>query len=315
MARIAEGAEITGALSHREFGCRRNYSAIDTLMTSLTPAQEMLRHNLTPHVKINRPTIMTNDFEGAFNSVLHDSLNDIPRHFGIPNSLVQVIADFDGNRQVYIEFDGQKGKPVDFSAGLLQGSPLSPLLYVVYDAAVCKYSAKPTELTTTYVDDKPMLQGAKSQRFSTQRLQERLTYQIKRGPQLNIKYAPANVELMHLAAGTKKVARDESTIQLYDHSVHPTNYLKLLGVWIDHRLSFKRHAAFDSSRARGSTGMLWKLTKRKGITPNTLHHLVLSAAVPAFTWGSEVWWTGVRHVIDQVTPAYHMMAPLITGLP
>lgn len=90
-----------------------------------------------------------------------------------------------------------------------------------------------------------MLQWAKTQKYATQRLQERLDHHLLRGPTLNIRYSTLKAELMHLAASTS--TRDETPIRLYDAEVRPTNYLKSLGVWIDHRLSFKRHAAYASS--------------------------------------------------------------------
>lgn len=37
---IAEAAEICGALTSREFGCRKHLSAIDALMTTITTTQE-----------------------------------------------------------------------------------------------------------------------------------------------------------------------------------------------------------------------------------------------------------------------------------
>lgn len=214
-------------------------------MVTLTPAQDSLRHNNTHHRKINRPTIMTNKVERAFNCVLHQKLKDILQHFGFPSSLVETIADFNTNRRMYLEFDGQRESAVDFPAGLPQGSPLSPILYVVYVTAIAKYTTKPTKITTTYVDNEMMLQGAKPQRFATQRLQDRLTYRIERGLVLNIQYLPTKTQLMHLAGSNNtKAIRDETTIQRYDQEVPPTNYLGSLGVWVDHRLIFKRNVAF-----------------------------------------------------------------------
>lgn len=32
-------------------------------------------------------------------------------------------------------------------------------------------------------------------------------------------------------------------------------------------------------------------------------------------WGSETWWTGACHILNQISPAYKMLAHTITGLP
>lgn len=61
--------------------------------------------------------------------------------------------------------------------------------------------------------------------------------------------------------------------------------------------------------------MLWKVTKNKGSSAGAIHHLCITATVPTLLRGSKAWWTGARHIVDQVAPTYHTMARTITGLP
>lgn len=273
-----------GSRKVQTVGCRSNRSAIDTLMMTLTTAQEQLRHNSTYMRKVNRPSIMINGVGWALNCVQHPTLINILTHYGFPTALVNTITKFHTNRSIYMDIDGERESLVHFNSGLPQGSLLSPILFIIYGAAIEKYHAMPTEQTTTYDDNEVMIQEAERQHFATQCLQERLDVHINTGLTLNIQYSPAKTELLHFAAGTKKAARDDTCIRLYGENLPPTNYFKSLRVWIDHRLSFKRHTTFASSRASGSTGAPWKLTKRKSISPGTLHHLLTSAAIPGFTW-------------------------------
>ncbi|KAL0630670.1 hypothetical protein Q9L58_010481 [Maublancomyces gigas] len=37
--------------------------------------------------------------------------------------------------------------------------------------------------------------------------------------------------------------------------------------------------------------------------------------MPAMTWGSEICWTGMAHILRQVSPAYNLVTRTITGLP
>lgn len=282
-------------------------------MVILTTAQDPLRHNNTYMRKVHRPSIISNDIEGAFNCLLHPTLMNILRHYGFPRSPVETIADFNTNRRIFLEFDEEKEEPVAFNSSLPQRSPLSPNLILIYGTAIGQYKATRTDQATMYIVDEVLLQGAKTQHFATQRLQGRVDSHLARCPALNIRYARPKTELMHFKAGTRAVG-DETKICLYDQQIGPAHQLKFLGVWIDHRLGFKRHAALASSRARSSIGMLWKVTKRKGISPGSLHNLITTACVPAFTWGLEIWWTGARHLIDQVAPAYNIMARLFIGL-
>lgn len=115
---------------------------------------------------------------------------------------------------------------------------------------------------------------------------------------------------MHIITGTRKVTR--TGISLYNTQVTPTNWMKSLGVWIDHGLGFKIQAAAASSKLRQQSTYLWRIMKRKGASLGAPNHLTHTATLPA---GSEVWWTGTRHIIDQVAPTNNTLARFITGLP
>lgn len=46
-----------------------------------------------------------------------------------------------------------------------------------------------------------------------------------------------------------------------------------------------------------------------------MHHLISTLAVPALRQGSELWWTGARHIVDNPCPTYHRLAMAATNLP
>lgn len=77
--RIAEAGTQSAAISRSHMDSRPNISAADTLIVTLTKAQEWLA--IKP--KINkrskgpttiRPSILANDIEGAFNCVIYSRL-------------------------------------------------------------------------------------------------------------------------------------------------------------------------------------------------------------------------------------------------
>lgn len=48
---------------------------------------------------------------------------------------------------------------------------------------------------------------------------------------------------------------------------------------------------------------------------NSFHHLATTLLIPTLLWGSEVWWTGARHILDNLRPTYYSIARLVTNLP
>lgn len=59
----------------------------------------------------------------------------------------------------------------------------------------------------------------------------------------------------------------------------------------------------------------FKDIRKKGASPNALHHLINTATLPAFLWGSEIWCTGAAHVVCQAGPTYNSITRYITALP
>lgn len=109
-SRVAEAGKATGAISETHMGSRENTSAIDTLMATLTPAQEWLNRPSKVNKRSKgpdppRPTIMTNDMAGAFNCVLTKTLREIMENYKMPKYLIQAVDNFTRDRSVAIFLD------------------------------------------------------------------------------------------------------------------------------------------------------------------------------------------------------------------
>lgn len=109
-----------------------------------------------------RPTLLANDIDAAFNRVHHDKLAEIMTKAGFPKYLVSWIHGFCTNRTLSFHFNGEDETPKTFESGLPQGSPLSPILFVVYSAPAIQPSQSKLQIDSIYVDDDPVLQGATS---------------------------------------------------------------------------------------------------------------------------------------------------------
>lgn len=122
---------------------------------------------------------------------------------------------------------------------------------------------------------------------------------------------------MHIISHKSRLLKeaDKTGVTLYGERVPPKECIKSRGMWIDHRLSFKIHAAAVNATTRQAAGFLWRITKRRRVTPGAIHHLAITTTIPAMLWGSEAWWMGALHVLTCIQPAYHAIARIITRLP
>jgi hypothetical protein len=73
--------------------------------------------------------LMALDFTNAFGSVPHQLFLDVMRMRGLPDSLIAVIADLYHDNSTVVEMNGQKSEHVSWKRGVIQGCPLSPILF------------------------------------------------------------------------------------------------------------------------------------------------------------------------------------------
>jgi len=74
------------------------------------------------------------DVAGAFNNVHHKRLIHNLRKRRMPAAISRWIGSFLQNRSTQLQFSGTKSENIPTPAGIPQGSPLSPLLYMYYNA-------------------------------------------------------------------------------------------------------------------------------------------------------------------------------------
>lgn len=90
-----------------------------------------------------------------------------------------------------MSFDGQQAPLATFTSGLPQGSPLSPVSFIIHAGAVkTQQPTHPAHSATSYVDDEVIVQGATSQKNASALLQKRLDESNARVPFLNINTSP-----------------------------------------------------------------------------------------------------------------------------
>lgn len=111
------------------------------------------------------------------------------------------------------------------------------------------------------------------------------------------------------------MTQNRPSIKIYDVLFTPSPVIKSLGVWDDQLLLFKGDAGQAAGRTRKGCGLLTHVSNWKGESPRALHHLAHNITLPILVYGSDICWTGARHILDRLKAPYHTIDSLITGLP
>jgi len=92
-------------------------------------------------------------------------------------------------------FQGAPGTPAPVIVGAPQGSPISPLLFVLYVAPL--HFKIPPGLMMSYVDDFALTVASLSYRGNIPRLWELFEKPERKGSRLGVSFSVAKTELIH----------------------------------------------------------------------------------------------------------------------
>src|SRR5438046_5151147 len=123
--RLSFFAESTDLLDSEQIGGRRQKSAIDAVL-SLVHDIQLAKHE----EKVTSVLFM--DIKGAFDHVSANQMLKICQKLQLSKSLCYWIRSFLQNRKVQLKFDGNRQKMSDIEIGIPQGSPILPILFLIY---------------------------------------------------------------------------------------------------------------------------------------------------------------------------------------
>jgi hypothetical protein len=309
---------------------RVRHSAIDALLWVVDPrAYSLSQLHSILHFQPPRPGLLAHDIAGAFNNTHPALLDQILEQRCMPTYLRNWTRAFNEDRRLSFGLDSRIEEPQPFRCGLPQGSPVSPVLFLIYANAGLENEDKARDVTdTSYVDDVSIVAAAPKPNAVIAILQKHTTEQLHRAESRGLTFAPGKSELLMflLQFSNRRTDLDRSKMPLSQkqtvdldvagRTLRPSTHLRYLGVTIDDDLGFKTHAAIAAAKGIQAIGALGFLRCHDWSVPAYVaHHLALVDVMPMITWGSPIWWNGSASVQSLLETTDNRIARWITGLP
>ncbi|KAI6824489.1 hypothetical protein KC343_g180 [Hortaea werneckii] len=279
--RVSFAVETYGLLPANHFGARKQRSAEQALLL-------LQEHIYTAWRNKRVVSLVSFDVKGAYDGVYKDRLLQRLQARGIPSDLVKWIDAFCSERTATIVVNGQaSGVRALEQAGLPQGSPLSPILFLFFNADLVQQRIDQNGGAIAFVDDYTAWVVGKSAAENMYRLQGIVQRATEWESRSGASFEGDKTAFTHFTRN-KTHQSSEEPITVKGEEIRPTPSVKILGLVMDSRLRYQEHAA------RAATKGL------RGLSPSVTRKLFNATVAPAVDYASSVWMHARRASAERV---------------
>jgi len=295
-SRLACVARVSGLHNPHQCGSLAGVSASDATTT--------LTHEVrTLQMARRKVSTLFLDIKGGFDNVTPPTLCNMLRARGVNPDLVSWTRSFLTGRTCRLLYQGSPKIFAPVSVGTAQGSPVSPLLYVIYDSGLdCEILQG---LTLSYFEDFSLMTSPTSYRRNIQSLQRHNAVWKARGTRLAVSFSIPKTELIHWRTIRDREPASRSPIH-QDGSIFPPKHeVRSLGYWFTPSISTTPHftkrlakaqAAFVAAKRLSLLGM--------GLPPFLCYRLASSLLFPIRSYGADTFEPTV-HMTRKLSAFWH----------
>ncbi|TKA53431.1 hypothetical protein B0A53_04421 [Rhodotorula sp. CCFEE 5036] len=281
--RLAYLAEKHQLLPAEHFGGRQGRSVDESVVCFVDKIKRQWRNgNVVVGVAL--------DVAKAFPSVNTEALCSGLARKGLPQRAVEWICSFMSDRTCDLRLEGVSSGPVEWKSGLPQGSPLSPILYLFYNAPALAALQTPSSMAVGWIDDINLLVWGKSAEAAVARANV-LMPALEDWSRTHLsEFEASKSDAVLYAPHNRKVSADLPDVILAGSPIPWSPSLTMLGTIIDKRLTFERHVAACASKASVAlTGVRLLSSARGYLRRRHTVQLVRTIVFPRLDWAAAAW--------------------------
>jgi ribonuclease HI/exonuclease III len=304
--RLSEYLERTGKLAATQFGARPRRSTDHALTILVEKIYSAWRSTRVL-------SLVTFDVQGAYNGVNKDVLKERLLAAGVPTRLVQWIYSFCSNRRACISFNGYQSNSKTISQpGLPQGSPLSPILYILFNSNLLVGKISRTEGDIGFVDDYTAWVVGPTAEENTVRIQTEIIPRVTRWEtESGATFEAEKTQFIHFTRNRSLRQQPSTCLHINGKHIIPAAYCKILGVYLDQELRMKLQVNKAAQRALVQASALSSL---RGLSSQAMRQLYLSTVASKLDYAAAVWFRpGITGITQTINSVQRIGARAITG--
>ena len=276
--RISHAVETSGLLPTNHFGARKKRSAEQALLL----LQEHI-YNAWRSRKVL--SLVSFDVKGAYNGVYKDRLLQRLAARGIPPALVRWIDAFCSERTATILVNGHTSQQQPLpQAGLPQGSPLSPILFLFFNADLVQHKLNANGGAMAFVDDYNAWVTGPSAEANREGVQAIIDRAIEWERRSGATFEGDKTVIIHFTRRPDRTSTRPFTIK--GEVIAPKETAKILGVIMDSGLRYVQHIGKATTKGLLAAMALKRL---RLVSPSTARQLFGSTVAPVVDYASNVW--------------------------
>ena len=228
------------------------------------------------------------DIKAAFDSVWHDGLIYKLNDLRLPRYLLRYLVSFLYDRTATIEMENTLSRSFKLNSGTPQGSPLSPLLYIIYTADSMTGIPQHTE-HGLFADDTALWTSSNKITGLSFRLEQSVDAFQSWCKSWKLKLQPTKTELLHFSIHSRKKYKHPVAVKVEDTIVRPIDAARYLGVIIDKQLKWRSHLQHIESKVTSRISLLRYLSKAANEpNPKTMINIYKSIIRTVIVYGYPV---------------------------
>lgn len=309
---IASYCETNEVFHRGQFGCRQGRGTSDAVAQLVAKVE-----NAWSQKRIALALLL--DVKGAFDRVNKQKLLLRMIQVGMAGNIVRWVNSFLSDRRAMLVIDGRTGETRSIQAGLPQGSPISPVLFILSVSAMFQWlEDRHMKLQAiSFVDDIGLVTECDDVEEGARKLEHIARDAIQWGSDNKADFEVSKTEVLVFSRrrGILQATKD-AAIRIGEQTFTvKQEATKWLGFWLDSKLSFKTHFENRIASAKGALQRVSSLSRSNGgLSADLMRRVVVAAVTSVALYGSEIWWRGQKDRVKKVQLLLNSQARAITGL-